>query len=1734
MQITRIEVRPRISASDRRLVDAAHQLGFASLTACIVTRLFFVSGTLSDDDAHRLASALLADPVTETYALGVSPTMDDARLVERTLLPGVTDAVADSLKHAAALIGVAVEQAATGERYELTGDLSDSDIGAIARGVLVNTVIHRVSFDTPIGAPFVAVQPTDDTVEIIPVRGLSSDALLNLSKDRRLSLDLNEMRAIQAYFEEIQRDPTDVELEMLAQTWSEHCVHKTFRAKITYTGPAHGAPPNSQPVTQEIDGLLKTYIRAATEQLAKPWVRSAFVDNAGIVAFDDAFDVAFKVETHNRPSALEPFGGANTGAGGVIRDVLGVSARPIANTDVLCFGLPDTPMNALPHNVLHPRRIIAGVIHGIEDYGNKMGIPTVNGAVHYHPGYTANPLVFAGCVGLIPRGSHRTEAQPGDLIVVIGGRTGRDGLRGATFSSMEMDTSTAQLSGGAVQIGNPIVEKQVQEVVLKARDASLYTAITDCGAGGLSSAVGEMGKDLGAHVQLADVPLKYPGLRPWEIWLSEAQERMVLAIPPANWDAFMAICAAHDVEAVAIGIFAPTGQLALFYGDKPVGSVSMAFLHGGIPRRELAAVWTAPSPPGPKTLGSETLTPETLTPETLTPDPSPSGRGEFADGRDGDIRSANRDAFILETSTPETLTPDPSPSGRGEFADGRSGDVQSADRDAFILETSTPETLTPDPSPSGRGEFAGGLEAVDSGSSASGGGRQKGEREFRDVSNEIYRQRASTAMIKIARGLRQRETYAEDVLWECLRSRRLDGFKFRRQHAIADSTFVVDFLCYEARLVIEVDGAIHKEQEHQDRDRQRTIESLGYTVIRFSNDDIKQRLPSILGQIAAYCHNLTSKHRSTGNPPLPEGEALGVRVNPSTPTSASQPTAPNPPLPEGEALGVRVNPSTPTSASQPAAPNPPLPEGEGLGVRVNPTLLSLLAHPTIRSKAEVVHRYDHEVGGGTAIKPLVGRGAGPGDAAVIVPLESLTPGDEGLPPRAVALSVGLCPQYTALDPYAMAWAAVDEAVRNAVAVGADPDTLTILDNFSWGNTQLPDRLGSLVRCAQGCYDAALAYGTPFISGKDSLNNEYVGLDGERHSIPGTLVISALGIVPDAHKTVTSDFKQAGDPIFLVGETEPDELGGSLYAELTGDSGIVPQPVRDALERYRLLHRAIRAGYVTAAHDCSEGGLSVALAEMCIGGQIGADITLDDEDEDALFCESQGRIIVAVDPAFADDFAALLGEHCARIGTVGGGALVIAGESITVDELAAAWGGVPLAPQPSSALTPAPSPSGRGESRTPDPEYLDIASQAMIYIARDLRQRQTRAEDVLWECLRDRRLGDLKFRRQHPIAHTTVVADFLCYEAQTIIDVDGPIHLDRQEADNDRQRDIEALGYTILRFSNEQIINQTRDTLASIAASCIQARNHTPKPSTNTAPDSPLPEGEGLGVRVSRSGVRVSRSGVRVSRSGVRASRSGVRASRSGGEGLYLRPKPILLLHATGTNRDRDAALACELAGGAPEIVTVNQLVRGERHVRDYAMLVIPGGFSYGDDLGAGVLWALDLRERIPGMEEFVRAGKPVLGICNGFQTLVKSGLLPGHAWDGGTRSVTLTYNAQGRFECRWVTLHANPVSPCLFTEGLDEPIHAPIAHGEGRVMVADEAARERLWADGLPALTYGGGAYPDNPNGSVDAIAGLCSPEGTVFGLMPHPENHVFPWQHPQRINGYSGLRLFENGIRRA
>jgi len=1209
--------------------------------------LYFLRGNLTPADVQQIAQKLLADPVTEMVTVSTldetTSELSSARTsaqhihtIEVTLLPGVTDPAAENLLRTAHLLGIStLEAVATGHAYHSTNYYAPDALQRLATERFANFVIQRFTIDQPITPPFVPYQQTDDTVEIIALQMADDDRLLAISAERRLALNLPEMQAIRAYFADEGREPTDAELEMIAQTWSEHCIHKTFRALIDYTGP-DGA------VT--INGLLRTYLRAATEQIAKPWVRSAFVDNAGIIKLDDEWDIAFKVETHNHPSALEPFGGANTGVGGVVRDILGVSARPIANTDILCFGFPDTPDAQIPQGVLHPRRTAEGVVRGIEDYGNKMGIPTVNGAILYHAGYTANPLVYCGCVGILPHGSHPTAAQPGDLLVVMGGRTGRDGLRGATFSSMEMDQLTSQSAGSSVQIGHPIHEKQVQEVVLRARDARLYHAITDCGAGGLSSAIGEMGQELGASVRLETVPLKYPGLRPWEIWLSEAQERMVLAVPPENLSALQAICAQQEVEAVVIGQLEKTGHLHLSYGDRFVSDLKMDFLYNGIPQRHLQARWM----------------------------PKP---------------------------------------------------VQA---------------------------------------------------------------------------------------------------------------------------------------------------------IRF-----------------------------------PEPAELST------------------------------------------------------------SLLQLLAHPDIRSKESVIRRYDHEVQGGTVVKPLVGvDNHGPSDAAVIIPLDT-----QPHKTRGIALSNGICPAYGEHDPYAMAWAAIDEAMRNAVAVGADPDQIAILDNFCWGSCSLPDRLGALVRCTQGCYDAAIAYQVPFISGKDSLNNEYADVDGQRHAIPGTLLISAVGIVPDATQSITMDLKEPGNQLYLIGKTHA-ELGSSHYAGLRGDSGgNVPQPVPNALDCLRATHNALR--FVRACHDCSEGGIGVALAEMCLAGRLGAAIQLDSitlasingeslRADEILFSESLCRFIVEVAPEHEDAFRAALGDvSFTRIGSVD------AGDKLTIQ----------------------------------------YATYAVVQVAISELEKAWRGQDLLH-----------------------------------IPPVNPPVSHVQPDA----------------------MIKPDKTTHAA---------------------------------------------------------------------------KRVLILCASGSNRDRDAALACELIGAEPEIVHISQLFAGERRLQDYHMLILPGGFSYGDDLGAGKLWALDIEHRLGhALTRFVESGRPVIGICNGFQALVKSGFLPGKLASSEAltdqsvdRGVTLTFNESGHFECRWVYLYPNPNSACLFTQGLSEPIYCPVAHGEGRLVIRDQATRDALISQNLIALTYSENSYPANPNGSELAIAGLCNPAGNVLGLMPHPEDHSFPWQHPRWRRGEQGmlgLRLFQNALR--
>ncbi len=414
--IVRVVVMPvQAAATASPLLTAAHELGVTGLGGVVAGRIYDMMGTLDEAAVARLAAELMADPVTERWEASVlgSETAalapDQGHRIDVAYLPGVTDPAAQNLVRAAHDLGVGgLRQAATGRRYELSGALSPADLHQLAAGLLANPVIQRFAIDGPLPSPFVAHTPAGGRVETIPLRELDGDALLAVSLERRLALDLAEMTAIRDQFRREGREPTDVELEMLAQTWSEHCVHKTFRALIDYDGPPPGVNAAAPPVAQTIDGLLRSLIRAATEQIDKPWVRSAFVDNAGIVAFDDTYDLAFKVETHNHPSALEPFGGANTGVGGVVRDVLGVSARPIANTDVLCFGPPDTDPDDLPEGVLHPQRIADGVIAGIEDYGNKMGIPTVNGAIPLPPRLHRQPA------GLLRLPGHFAARQPSD------------------------------------------------------------------------------------------------------------------------------------------------------------------------------------------------------------------------------------------------------------------------------------------------------------------------------------------------------------------------------------------------------------------------------------------------------------------------------------------------------------------------------------------------------------------------------------------------------------------------------------------------------------------------------------------------------------------------------------------------------------------------------------------------------------------------------------------------------------------------------------------------------------------------------------------------------------------------------------------------------------------------------------------------------------------------------------------------------------------------------------------------------------------------------------------------------------------------------------------------------------------------------------------------------------------------------------------------------------------------
>ena len=559
---------------------------------------------LSEEEVNMLGEKLFADPVIQVFSS--KPLAGDfSWLIEVGFKPGVTDNVGTTAKKASEdILEKPLKGVYSSKQYLIKGDITKEDADKIAGGLLANSMIERwvivsrKEWDKEKGVhlPLPVVKgkhlPSVSTVNL----EVSEKELKEISRQRLLALELVEMKALQKYFSkaEVTKErekvdlslPTDVEIEALAQTWSEHCKHKIFNSQITYM---------DENGTKKIDSLFNTFIKRATREINKPWLVSVFTDNAGVIKFNENYNLVMKVETHNTPSALDPYGGAITGIVGVNRDPLGtgMGARLIFNTDVFCFASPFYDKE-LPPRLLHPKRIFEGVRRGVEHGGNKSGIPTVNGCIVFDDRYLGKPLVYCGTGGIMPsvingKPSHIKEIRNGDLIVMTGGRIGKDGIHGATFSSLELDEDSPVT---AVQIGDPITQKKMLDFLLEARDKGLYNAITDNGAGGLSSSVGEMAQPSGGCViELEKCPLKYEGLDPWEILLSESQERMTLAVPEDKIDDFMRLAKTRDVEATVIGTFTDSGKFHVKYGNKTVAYLDMEFLHKGLPTMKLNARW---------------------------------------------------------------------------------------------------------------------------------------------------------------------------------------------------------------------------------------------------------------------------------------------------------------------------------------------------------------------------------------------------------------------------------------------------------------------------------------------------------------------------------------------------------------------------------------------------------------------------------------------------------------------------------------------------------------------------------------------------------------------------------------------------------------------------------------------------------------------------------------------------------------------------------------------------------------------------------------------------------------------------------------------------------------------------------------------------------------------------------------------------------------------------------------
>ncbi len=877
----------------------------------------------------RRIGLMLTNPVTQNvYINKLFSPGKFSYAVEIGFLPGVTDNVATTTREMIEdLLKIKFnnqENVYTSQVTYLTGKLTKDKVKKIAES-LYNPIIKKAKIKSyrefikdkgmSIEIPQVKLDLLKKITEVD--LNITDDELVKIGKNgianadgtRRgpLALDLTFMKTIQKYFKEKDRNPTDIELESIAQTWSEHCKHTIF----------------ADPIDNIKEGLFKTYIKAATEKIRKEkreqdFCVSVFTDNSGAIVFDENYLITHKAETHNSPSALDPFGGAVTGIVGVNRDAIGfgVGAKPIINIYGFCFADPDdtSPLYKGPEftqKMLEPRRIMEGVIEGVNSGGNCSGIPTPQGFMIFDKRYKGKPLVFVGTAGLIPKKindkkSHLKKAKAGDYIVMVGGRVGQDGIHGATFSSEAMDKGSPST---AVQIGDPITQKKLSDALVKeARDLNLYNSITDNGAGGLSCSVAEMAKESGGcFINLERVPLKYPGLSPWQIWISESQERMTLSVPKNKWEKFNKLMTRRGVEATVIGKFSKSGKCIVKYHRQTIMNVDLKFLHDGLPPRP------------------------------------------------------------MKTTFIQTHYPEP--------------------------EFSPPKDLT-------------------------------------------------------------------GVFTKMLKRKNLAGFEF----------------------------------------------------------------------------------------------------------------------------------------------------------------LSM--------------QYDHEVQGSSVIKPLQGKGRINSDATVIKPVLASNKG--------VVISHGICPSYSDIDTYHMAACAIDTAIRNAVVAGTNLKRLALLDNFCWCSGNDPERLGQLKRAAQACHDYAVTFGTPFISGKDSMFNDFKGYDEQgrsiKISIPPTLLISSIGVIDEVSKAVSIDLKFPGDLIYIIGETN-EELGGSEYFEMMDGIGNIVPKVNAEKNKYiyQAISSCIDQELIASAISVNRGGLAVALAKTAMAGMLGINISLKKlpgritRNDYALFSESQGRVIVSINP-----------------------------------------------------------------------------------------------------------------------------------------------------------------------------------------------------------------------------------------------------------------------------------------------------------------------------------------------------------------------------------------------------------------------------------------------------------------------------------------------------------------------